>query len=86
LGDSVVVEYLLGQSGVVESGRRDRGVGIGSKMTLVQTRHERGEQLAFAHCPFGSTPHDGLRVHGVRPSKKMPPVPQRSHHIRRSKA
>jgi hypothetical protein len=82
----VFVQNLLDQETVVEGGRRDRGVGIRSKVALIQARHESGEQLALANRPFGRTPHDGLRVCGMRPSKEMRPVPQCSYHIRCTEA
>lgn len=43
----VVVENLLCEAIVVKSGRRDRGVGAGSKDAGVQARYERCEQLAL---------------------------------------
>lgn len=45
----VVVQNLLDQGIAMESGRRDRGVGIRSKVALIQAGHERGEQLALAN-------------------------------------
>ena len=44
----IVVQNLLDQETAVERGRRDRGVGVRSKMALIQTGHERREQLALA--------------------------------------
>ena len=82
----VLVQDLLNQETVVERGRRDRGVGIRSKVALIHARHECGEELALAHRPFGGTPHDDMRVRGVRPSKEMRPVSQGSYHIRCTEA
>ena len=48
----VVVEDLLDQRVVTEGGRRDRGVSVGSKMTLVQAGDERRKQFALADGPF----------------------------------
>ena len=47
----VLVQDLLNQEIVVESGRRDRGMRIRSKVALIHARHERGKQLALAHRP-----------------------------------
>jgi hypothetical protein len=43
----VVVQNLPRQTIVAEGGSRDRGMGIRSKATPVQSRYERREQLAF---------------------------------------
>jgi hypothetical protein len=45
----VLVQNLLDEKIVVEGGRRDRGVGIRSKVALIHARHERSEQLALAN-------------------------------------
>jgi len=45
----VIVQNLLDQGIALERGRRDRGVGIRSKVALIQPGHERGEQLALAN-------------------------------------
>jgi hypothetical protein len=71
----VVVQNLSRQGVVLEGGCRDRGMGIRSKLALIQARHEGGEQLTLANRPFGGAPHDGMGVFGMRPSKKARPVP-----------
>jgi hypothetical protein len=45
----VLVQDLLDYEIAIEGGRRDRGVGIRSKMALIHARHECGEQLALAY-------------------------------------
>ena len=45
----VLVQNLLDEEIAVESGRRDRGVGIRSKVALIHARHECGEQLTLAN-------------------------------------
>jgi hypothetical protein len=45
----VIVQNLLDQQIAVKSGRRDRGVGVRSKVALIQARHECREQLALAN-------------------------------------
>jgi hypothetical protein len=45
----VFVQYLLDERLTIEGGRRDRGVGIRSKVALIHPRHECREQLALAH-------------------------------------
>jgi hypothetical protein len=82
----MLVEHLLDERITLERGRRDRGVGVGSKPTLIQARYERGEQLALADRPFRGPAHDGVRVTGVRFPEKVTAVVQRSHHIGHSKA
>jgi hypothetical protein len=77
----VVVQHPLGQRVVSKGGRRDRGVSVGSKQTLVQPRDERGEQLALAHRPFGRAAHDGLRVRGMRSPEAMRVVLQYPDHV-----
>jgi hypothetical protein len=81
----VVVQHLLCQGIVPEGGRRDRGVGVCSKMTLIQTRDERRKQLAFANRPFRGASHDRVRVRGMRSAKQVAPIPQGPHHIGRTK-
>jgi hypothetical protein len=67
----VVVQDLLNEVTIVEGGRRDRGVGVRSKVTLVEARHECGEELALADRPLGRAPHDRLCVRGMRPPEQM---------------
>ena len=43
----VVAQNLLDEDIAVEGGRRDRGMGIRSKVALIYARHECGEQLAL---------------------------------------
>ena len=58
----VLIQDPLDEEIAFEGGRRDRGVGIRSKVTPIHPRHECGEQLALSHGPFGRPPHDSLRV------------------------
>jgi hypothetical protein len=84
-GSGVVDKNLLSEPVISESRRRDRGVGIRSKRTLIQTRHEGSEQLAFSDGPYRRTTHDSLCVRSMRVPKEMPVVPQRSDDVRRPK-
>ena len=43
----VIVQNLFDEEIAIEGGRRDRGVGIRSKVAPIHTRHECGEQLAL---------------------------------------
>ena len=43
----VLVQDLLDEEIAIEGRRRDRGVGVRSKVAPVHPRHERGEQLAL---------------------------------------
>ncbi len=47
-GRGIIVQYLLNQVGVLKGVRRNCGVGVGSKLALVETRNECGKQLALA--------------------------------------
>ena len=48
----VLIQNLLDEEIAVEGRRRDRGVGIRSKVAPVHPRHECGEQLALPDGPF----------------------------------
>jgi hypothetical protein len=58
----VLSQNLLDEGLAVEGGRRDRGVGVRSKVALIHPRHECGEQFSLSHRPFGGASHDSLRV------------------------
>ena len=82
----VVVEDLFGQRFIVESGRRDRGVGVGSKMAPIQPRDESRKQLALSDRPLGGPAHDGMRMNRMRSPEKMAMIFERSDDIRCTKA
>jgi hypothetical protein len=44
----VVIQDLFDEDITFESGRRDRGVGVGSKVTPVHPRHECREQFTLS--------------------------------------
>jgi len=77
----VILENLLDQTVIFERGRRDRGVGIRSKVTLVQPRHESREQLALSNRPFGRSAHNGLGVCGMWRAEEVASIAERSHYV-----
>jgi hypothetical protein len=72
----VVVQNTLRQVIVLESGRRDRGVSVRSKLTVIQSRHKGGKQFALANRPFRRPAHHRLGMRRMGPSEKVGPVPQ----------
>ena len=77
----IVIEDLPCEMFVVKGGRRDRGVGVRSKETCVQARHERRKQLTLADRPFRWTAHDRLSVRGMGETEEMASIPERPHDV-----
>jgi hypothetical protein len=82
----VIVEYLLDQAVAIESRRRDRGVSVGSKVTVIHPRHERREQLTISHRPRRGSAHDGVGMGRMVPAEEMTTVAKGANDVGRAKS